>query len=106
MSINLTKLDEQLSVAGQNNIDDKHKIVDSGYMSLNCNGQASRFALTSQPVKNIRSYCLLCLNQPLPFVTQVNAPQLCIVWSIKMHQLSNGLCLTNGWFDPTKFIES
>ena len=35
MSINLTKLDEQLSVTGQISIDDRHKIADFGYMSLN-----------------------------------------------------------------------
>ena len=36
MSINLTKLDEQLSVKGQTSIDDRYKIADFGYMSLIC----------------------------------------------------------------------
>lgn len=37
MSINLTKLDEKLSVTGQISIDDLHEIAGSGYKSIICN---------------------------------------------------------------------
>ncbi len=37
MSINLTKLDEKLSVTGQISTDDLHEIADSGYKSIICN---------------------------------------------------------------------
>lgn len=37
MSINLTKLDDKLSVTGQISIDDLHEIADSGYKSIICN---------------------------------------------------------------------
>jgi len=37
MNINLTKLDEKLSVTGQISIDDLHEIADSGYKSIICN---------------------------------------------------------------------
>lgn len=37
MSINLTKLDEKLSVTGQISIDDLHKIADDDYQSIICN---------------------------------------------------------------------
>lgn len=37
MSINLTKLDEKLSVAGQISMDDLHEIAECGYKSIICN---------------------------------------------------------------------
>ena len=37
MSINLTKLDEKLSVTGQISMDDLHEIAQSGYKSIICN---------------------------------------------------------------------
>jgi len=37
MSINLTKLDEKLSVTGQISIEDLHEIAESGYKSIICN---------------------------------------------------------------------
>ncbi len=37
MSINLTKLDEKLSVTGQISIEDLHEIANAGYKSIICN---------------------------------------------------------------------
>ena len=108
MSINLTKLDEKLSVTGQISIDDLHKIADSGYKSIICNrpdfeggtdqptseqlealAKSLRIIFVYLPVEigavstehgeKFKEPVDALQGQSLPFVVQVNAPQPCII---------------------------